>query len=169
MPTQPTCGHSGHVDPAVSGVSTAERGDKNQKSLHGPHVGIMATSPLPSQLSATLSAGTKITNAHMPRMWAKWLHHPSRLGGPQRSAQREQLEMPTEPTCGQSGHITLVVAAVPYTYRRDKKIEVATWPTCEQSGYITPTVWGSPTLSEGRKDEKCLHGPHVGKGHKWAK
>ena len=41
-------------------------------------------------------------------VWAKWLHHPCRLGGPQRSVRGRKSEMATSslpswgPTCGQS-------------------------------------------------------------------
>ena len=63
---------------------TGRHGDKNQKWLCGPHVEKMATSPRPSWESRIISAGTKIRNEFVPHMWAKWLHHPYRLGGPQR-------------------------------------------------------------------------------------
>ena len=36
----PTCGHSGYLTPAVSGVSNALHGDKIR---NGPHVGTVAT------------------------------------------------------------------------------------------------------------------------------
>ena len=36
----PTCGHSGYLTPAVSGVPHALRGDKIR---NGPHVGTVAT------------------------------------------------------------------------------------------------------------------------------
>ena len=62
MATCPTCGQNGYITPAVLGVPNVQCGDKNQKWLRGPHVGKVATSPLPSWGSPTLSAGTKIRN-----------------------------------------------------------------------------------------------------------
>ena len=140
--TWPTCGQSGYITPAVLGVPNAQRGDNNEKRLLGPHVGKVATSPLPylapnvergwanvgkgyitpavlgvpnaqggdnnekwllgphvgkgatstllSWGSPTLNAGTTMRNGYLAHMWAKWLHHPCRLGGPQRSTRGQQ-------------------------------------------------------------------------------
>ena len=55
-----TYGKSGYITPDVLGVPNAQHGDKTPKWLRGPHVGKVATSPLPSCGSATLSAGTEI-------------------------------------------------------------------------------------------------------------
>ena len=52
-----TCGHSGYITPTVLGVPNLQRGEKNLKWLSGPHVGKVATSPLPSWGSSTLSVG----------------------------------------------------------------------------------------------------------------
>ena len=52
--------------------------------------------------------------------------------------------MPTWPTCGESGQITLAKWGVPNARREDKKTAKATWPTCGQSGYIIPNVLGIP-------------------------
>ena len=141
MATWPTCGQSGYITPAVLGVPNAQHGDNhekwlltggqsgyinpavlgvpnagahnNEKWLLGPHVGKVATSPLPSWGSPTLNAGTTMRNGYLADMWAKWLHHPCRLGGPQRK------EMATWPTCGQSGYITPAVLGVPNAQRGD--------------------------------------------------
>ena len=54
----PTCGQSGYVTPAVSGIPTAaERGGE---ITLGPLVGTVATSPLPSRGSRPLQSGGKI-------------------------------------------------------------------------------------------------------------
>ena len=58
---------------------------KNRKCLPSPHVGKVATSPLPSWWSPTPSGGTVIGNGCVAHMWAMWLHHTCRLGSPQRS------------------------------------------------------------------------------------
>ena len=76
----PTCGQSGYVTPAVSGIPTASERGGGIRS--GPLVGKVATSPLPSRGSPPLqSGGGKSEVAHL---WAKWLCHPCRLGDPHR-------------------------------------------------------------------------------------
>ena len=126
--TWPTCGENGYITPAVLGVPIANRGDKNQQCLRGPHVGKVATSPLmswwspalkagtsslPSWGSPTLSTGTKSRFGYVGHMWAKWLHHPSHLGDPQRLTRGQKSEMATWPTCWQSRYITLAILGVP--------------------------------------------------------
>ena len=163
----PTCGQSGYVTPAVSGIPTAaERGGKSEvthllarwlrhpcrlgdphrfraggKIRSGPLVGKVATSPLPSRGSPRLQSGGQNQ---------KW------------------------PTCGQSGYVTPAVSGIPTASERGAKSEVAhlwakwlrhpcrlgdphrcragggnqKWPTCGQSGYVTPAVSGIPTASE---------------------
>ena len=83
MSARPTCGQSGYITPAVLGVPNAQCGDKNQKWLCCPHVGKVATSPLLSWESSKLSAGTKIRHVCVADKWARWLHCPCPLGGPQ--------------------------------------------------------------------------------------
>ena len=81
--------------PCRLGLPNVERGDNNAKWLLGPHVGKVATSPRPSWGSPTLNTGTRIRNGYLAHMWAKWLHHLCRLGGPQRSTRGQQCEMAT--------------------------------------------------------------------------
>ena len=69
MAMLPTCGQSGYITPAILGVPNAVLG------------------------SATLSAGTKPGNGYVAHMWAKWLHHPCRLRGLQRSARGQESEI----------------------------------------------------------------------------
>ena len=52
-------GQSGYITPAILRVPNDERGDKNQIWLRGPHVGKVATSPLPSWGSQHPSRGQK--------------------------------------------------------------------------------------------------------------
>ena len=175
----PTCGQSGYVTPALSGIPTAsERGAKSEvahlwaKLLRhpyrladphryrargeirsGPQVGKVATSPLPSRGSPLHGEGGN----------QKW------------------------PTCGQSGHVNPSVSGIPTASERGGKSEVAhkwaKWlchpclfgdphrfraggkirrgPLVGQSGYVTPTVSGIPTATgRGGKSEVAL---------KWAK
>ena len=142
----PTCGQSGYVTLAVSGIPTAsDRGGKSEVAhlwarwlchpcrLGDPHrcragggeirsvplVGKVATSPLPSRGSPPLQSG----------------------GGNQKW-----------PTCGQSGYVTLDVSGIPTASERgggDQK-----WPTCGQSGYVTPAVLGIPTAVERGQNQK---------------
>ena len=114
----PTCGQSGYVTPAVSGIPTAsERGTKSEvahlwakwlrhpfrlgdphcfraggKIRSGPLVGKVATSPLPSRGSPLLQSGGQNQ---------KW------------------------PTCGQSGYATPAVSGIPTASERGAKSEVA--------------------------------------------
>ena len=114
----PTCGQSGYVTPAVSGIPTAaERGAKSEvahkwakwlrqpchlgdprrckagdKIRNGPLVGKVATSPLPSRQSPPLQSG----------------------------GQNQKC-----PTSGQSGYLTPAVSGIPTAAKRGAKSEVA--------------------------------------------
>ena len=134
----PTCGHSGYLTPAVLGVPNAMHGDKirngphvgivatyplpswgflmlfTKKNRNGPHVGIVATYPLPSRGSPMLCTGTKSEMAHM---WAQWLPNSCRLGGPRCSARGQNQKWPT---CGHSGYLPLAVLGVPNALHGDK-------------------------------------------------
>ena len=104
----PIDGQGGYLTPAASGIPTAlEQGAKSEVAhkwarwLHhpcrlrdphrfraggkirtGPYMGKVATSPLPPWGSPPLqSGGAKSEVAHR---WARWLHHPCRLGDPHR-------------------------------------------------------------------------------------
>ena len=233
----PTCGQSGYVTPAVSGIPTAsERGGEIRS---GPLVGKVATSPLPSRGSPLLQSGggnqkwptcgqsgyvtlaisgiptasERGGESEVAHLWAKWLRHPCRLGDPHRF--RAGGGNQKWPTCGQSGYVTLAVSGIPTAVERGGKSEVAhlwakwlrhpcrvgdphrfragggirsgplvgkvamsplpsqgspplqsgggnqKWPTCGQSGYVTLAVSRIPTASErGGKSEVA---------HLWAK
>ena len=111
----PTCGQTGYVTPAVSGIpSAAERGAKSEvahlwakwlrhpcrlgdprrfraggKFRSGPEVGKVATPPLPSRGSPPLQSGGQNQ---------KW------------------------PTCGQNGYVTPAVSGIPHRFRARGKI-----------------------------------------------
>ena len=146
----PTCGQSGYVTPAVSGIPTAlERGAKSEmahkwakwlrhpcrladphcfraggKIRSGPLVGKVVTSPLPSRGSPPLHSGGKIRSGpQMGKMATSPL--PSRGSPPLHNGGQNQK-----------------------------------WPTCGQSGYVTPAVSGIPTASSGGQNQKW---PTVGK------
>ena len=226
----PACGQNGYVTPAISAIPTvSERGEKSEvahnwaKWLHhpyvsgiltaseqggelrrGPPVGKVATSPLQSRGSPPRqSRGEKSEVAHK---WAKWLHHPCRLGDPNCFGWGGGNQ--TWPTSGQSGHVTPAVSGRPtaleggggsdvahkwakwlhhpcrlgdpHRFRAGGKIrsgpllgKVATspllcrgspplqsgaknqkWPTSAHSGYITPPFRRSPTLQSGGRNQK---------------
>ena len=166
----PTCGQSGYVTPAVSGIPTAvERGGESEVAhlwakwlrqpcrlgdphrctaggggiRSGPQVGKVAMSPLPSRGSPPLHIG----------------------GGTQKW-----------PTCGQSGYVSPAVSGIPTAsergggggFRSGPLVgKVATsplpsrgspplqsggqnqkWPTSGQGGYVTPAVSGIPTAAD---------------------
>ena len=204
----PTCGQSGHVTLAVSGIPTAsERGAKSEvahkwakwlrhpcrlgdsqrpragkKIRGGPQVGKVATSPLPSRGSPPLQSGgqnqkwpssgqsgyvtpavsgiptasERRAKSEVAHLWAKWLHHPCRLGNPHRFRAEGEIR---------SGHLVGKVATSLLPPRASPPLQSGggnqKWPTIWQSGYVTPAVSGIPIAAElGRKTEMA---------HKWAK
>ena len=147
----PTCGQSGYVTPAVSGIPTAsERGAKSEmahlwakwlrhpcrlgdphrlraggKIRNGPLVGKVATSPLPSRGSPPLQSGGQNQ---------KW------------------------PTCGQSGYVTPAVSGIPTALERGAESEMAhLWAKWLRH----PCRLGDPHRL--RAGGKIRNGPLVGK------
>ena len=147
----PTCGQSGYVTPAVSGIPTAaERGAKSEvahlwtrwlrhpcrlgdphrcraggKIRSGPLVGNVATSPLPSRGSPPLHSGGQNQ---------KW------------------------PTCGQCGYVTPAASGIPTAAERGAKSEVDHLWT---SWLRHPCRLGDPHRC--RAGGKIRSGPLVGK------
>ena len=106
--SRPTSGQGGYITPAASGIpTTSKRGAKSEVAhkwarwLHhpcclgdphrfkvggkirsGPYMGKVATSPLPTRGSPPLQSGGR--NQKSAHTWARWLHHPCRLGDPHR-------------------------------------------------------------------------------------
>ena len=151
------------------------------KSRSGPQVGKLATSPLPSRGSPPLQSGTENqqwpTSGHsgyvtpcvsaiptaserglkseVARFWAKWLHHPCRLGEPHRSKAGGKIRR--GPQVGK-------MATSPLPSRGSPPLQSGghsqRWPTVGQSGYVTAAFLGIRTVSErGEKSEVA---------HKWA-
>ena len=88
-------------------------------------------------------------------MWAKWLHHPCHLGGPQRPARGQKSEMATWPTCGQSGYITPAILGVPNAVLGSATLSAGTKP---RNGYV------------GHMWAKWLHHPcHLGDPKRFAR
>ena len=204
----PTCGQSGYVTRAVSGIPTAsEHGAKSEmahkwakwlrhpcrlgdphrckargKIRNGPQVGKVATSPLPSRGSPPLQSGGQnqewpisgqsgyVTPAvsgiptaagggaksEVAHKWAKWVHHPCRLGDPHRFRAGDKIR--NGPLVGKVATSHLPSRGSPPLQSGGQNQK---WPTCGQSGYVTLAISGIPTASErGAKSEMA---------HKWAK
>ena len=151
----PTCGQSGYVTPAVSGIPTAsERGGGGGRQ-NWPTCGQSGyVTPAVSGIPGASERGAKPEVAHL---WAKWLRHPCRLGDPHRfKAGGGGVRI---------GPLVGKVATSPLPYRGSPPLQSGgqnqKWPTCGQSGYATPAVSGIPTASErGAKSEVA---------HLWAK
>ena len=59
----------------------------------------------------------------MAHKWARWLHHPCRLGDPHRF--RAEGKNQKWPTSGQGGYITPAASGIPSASERRAKSEVA--------------------------------------------
>ena len=154
----PTYGQSGYITPAVSGIPTAaERGGGGGGNQKWPTSGQSGyITPAVSGIPTASERGAKSEVAHL---WAKWLHHPCRLGEPHRFRWGGKSEVAHKWAKWLRHPCRLVD---PHRFRAggggggNQK-----WPTCGQSGYITPAVSGIPTdVEQGAKLEVA---------HKWAK
>ena len=176
----PTCGQSGYVTPAVSGIPTASEWGAKKEVAHlwakwlrhpcrlgdphrfrvggkirsGPLVGKLATSPLPSRGSPPLQSGGQ--NQKWPTCGQSGYVTPAVSGIPTASERGENQKWPT---CGQSGYVTPAVSGIPTAAEPGGNQK---WPTCGQSGYVTPAVSGIPTAAE-RGGGEIRSGPLVGK------
>ena len=190
----PTCGQSGYVTPAVSGIPTAsERGAKSEVAhlrakwlrhpcrLGDPHRcragGQIQKWPTCRQsgyvtlaVSGIPTASERGAKSEVAHLWAKWLRHPCRLGDPHRC--RAGGKFRSGPRVGK-------MATSPLPSRGSPPLQSGgqnqTWPTSGQNGYVTPAVSGIPTASErGAKSEvahlwaKWLHHPcRLGDPHRF--
>ena len=144
----------------------------------GPLVGKVATSPLPSRVSpplqsggqnqkwATCGQGGYITPAvsgiptaaergaksEVAHLWARWLHHPCRLGDPLRFKAGGKIR---------SGPLVGKVATSPLPPRGSPPLQSGgqnqKWPTCGQSGYVTPAISGIPTVAQRGANSEVAH------------
>ena len=168
----PINGQGGYITPAASGIPTASKqgaksevahkwarwlhnpcclGDSHRfkargKIRSGPQVGKVATSPLPPRGCPPLQSGAKSEVAHK---WARWLHHPCRLGVPHRFKAGGKIR---------SGPLMGKVATSPLPPRGSPPLRSGgqnqKWPINGQGGYITPATSGFPTTSKrGAKSE----------------
>ena len=88
----------------------------------------------------------------MAHKWADWLHHPCRMGGPQRFRARDKIR---------SGpHVDgLATSLMPYgrSPTPEKGGENHKWPTNGRIGYITPAAWGVPNALERETKSEVAH------------
>ena len=143
----PINGQGGYITPAASGIPTASKRRTRSEVAHkwarwlhhhyrlgdchgfraggeirsGPYMGNVATSPLPPRGSPRLHGrGAKSEGAHK---WARWLHHPCRLGDPHRFKAGGPNQK--SPINGQGGYITPAALGIPIASERGAKSEVA--------------------------------------------
>ena len=116
--------------------------------------------------SPTLQSGgnnQKWKQSEVTRKWARWLHNPYLLGGPQHFRAGETIRSGNNqkwPKKGPGIYITPAAWGVPNAPERGKQSEVETirnnqkWPRKGPGGYITPAAWGSPALQSGGNNQK---------------
>ena len=75
----PINGQGGYITPAASGIPTASKRGQNQKWPINGQGGYIT--PAASGIPSASKRGAKSEVAHK---WARWLHHPCRLGDPLR-------------------------------------------------------------------------------------
>ena len=157
------------------------------KIRSGPLVGKVATLPLPPRgspphenggqnqrwpncgqggyitpaASGIPSASRQGAKSEVAPLWARWLHHPCRLGDRLRFKAGGIIR---------SGPIVGKVATSPLPPLGSPPLQGGwrnqKWPTCEQGGYVTPVTSGIPSASKrGTKSEvahlraRWLHHP----------
>ena len=130
-------------------------------------MGKVSTSPVPSQ-------------GEMAHLWAKWLRHPCLIGDPHRfkaggkirsgplvgkmatsplpsrgsRPRQSKKQNQKQPTCGQSGYITLAVSGICTAAERGAKLEMAHLPA---RWLRTPAVSGIPTASQQGAKSNVAH------------
>ena len=147
----PTCGQSGYVTVAVSGIPTAsERGGGDQKWPTSGQSGYVTIA-----VSGDPTAAERGARSEVAHLWAKWLRHPCRLGDPHRFRAGGKIR---------SGPLVGKVANAPLPPRGSPTLQSGgnqKWPTSGQSGYINPAVSGIATALERLARSEVAH--------KWAK
>ena len=141
-------------------------------------MGKMATSPLPSRGSPPLQSGGQpqtwptsgqsgyVTPAvsgiptasergaksQVAHLWAKWLHHPCRLGDPHRCRAWGKIK---------SGPLVGKMVTSPLPSRGSPPLQSGgqnqKWPTCGQNGYVTRAVSGIPAAAERGANSEVAH------------
>ena len=114
----PINGQGGYITPTASGIPTAsKRGAKSEVAINRQGAYI---TPAASGIPSASERGAKSEVAHK---WARWLHHPCRLGDPLRFRAGGQNQK--RPINGQGGYITPAALGIPSASERGAKSEVA--------------------------------------------
>ena len=139
------------------------------KIRSGPQVGKVATSPLPPRGSPLLQSGGQNQNwptsgqggyitpsasgiptaskrgakSEVAHKWARWLHHPCRLGDPDRFKAGGKIR--SSPQVGKVATSTLPPRGSPALQSGGQNQK---WPTAGEGGYITLAASGIPTALE---------------------
>ena len=116
----------------------------------GPHVGGLATTPMPSEGSPTLQRGGQKKAAGVEN-WVDSLHSPCRLGGSQHFTAGDKIR--TGPQVGESATSSVLSGGSPTLQSRRG---IQRWPT---SGRIGSCHLGGPQPFRAR--DKIRNGPHV--------
>ena len=144
----PTCGQSGYVTPAGSGIPTASQRVGKSEVAHLWAKWLRHPCRLGDPHRFTTGGG----KSQVAHLWAKWLRHPCRLGDPHRIRASGKIR---------SGPLVGKVATSPLPSRGSPPLqsgwENQKWPTCGQSGYVTPGVSGIPTASERGGESEVAH------------
>ena len=133
------------------GSPPLQRGGQNQKWPINEQGGYIT--PAASGIPTSSERGAKSEVAHK---WARWLHHPYRLGDPHRF--RAGGKIRSGPQMGKLATSPLPPRGSPPLQSGGQNQK---WPTSGQGGYLTPAASGIPTASKrGAKSEVA---------HKWAR
>ena len=150
----PTSGHGGYITPAALGIFTASK--QGGKIRSGPQVGNLGTSPLPPRGSPPLqSRGAESEVAHK---WARWLHHPYRLGDPHRLRAGGRIRSGPQ-VSGQGGYITPAASGIPTASKQGGKIRSGPQVGTVASSPLPPQE--SPPIQSGGVESEVAH--------KWAR
>ena len=126
------------------GFPPLQSGGQNQKWPINGQGGYI--SPAALGIPTASERGAKSEVAHK---WARWLHHPCRLGDPHRFKAGGKIR---------SGPQVGKVATSPLPPRGSPPLQSGgqnqKWPINGQGGYITAAAWGSPRLQSGGQNQK---------------
>ena len=86
------------------------------------------------------STSSRETKSEVAELWARWLHHPCRLGDPLRL--RAGGKIRGGPMVGKVATSPLPPRGSPLPQSGGQNQK---WPTCGQGGYITPAASGIPS------------------------
>ena len=133
------------------GVPNAQRGDQKIEMAKWPECG-QSGYITPAVLGViNAQRGEEIRDGFVAHMWAKWLHHPCRVRGPQHSAQGQELEIAQWPTCGQTGYIPPCYLGGPHAQRQDKNWTWLRGVHVDKVATSHVPSWGFQILSAGTK------------------